>query len=122
MRYLNGDDQRQIRRVICEQLRDLSRLDGDRALGKMTPARRRGDGRAFLASITHVFPQLAQAWQAEFGDLGTVDGVPAQPVRVTAWNGSEIEAIYLLEQGQDGNWLIDRCVCRSSSDVRALMN
>lgn len=112
MRKLTRADQQNIRQVIRDQLHALSQLDGERALRKLTLERRTGDGRRFLTSIANEFPQLTQAWTAEFGPTGTVDDVWAQPVRVTAWNRSHVDALFLLRQAQDGTWLIDGCVCR----------
>lgn len=118
MTELNHTEDRQIQNVIREQLRDLSNLDGDRALLRLTRARRRGTGPHFLRSIANAYPQLARAWKVQFGELQEVDGRHAMPVRVTAWDHSTLEAIYLVERQRDGTWLIDGCVCKPPPEAK----
>lgn len=122
MDELNPQDQQGIREVIRQQLRALSRQDGDGALARLTRSRRRGTGRHFLECITRVYPQLAQAWKTEFGDpAGITDkGLIAQPVKVTAWDRTTLKAVYLLARQQDGSFLIDGCVCSGTPDSVAV--
>lgn len=125
MKELSHTDSRNIREVICAQLRALSMLDGDQALKRLTPERRTGTGQRFLQSISNVFPQLAQVWKAQFGDIRLHEGQYAQWVRITAHDRTTLEAVFLLARQEDGTWLIDRCVCRTpeqQSSVQQLAN
>lgn len=122
MTELNGIDQDSIRKVILEQLEALTSLDGERALQRLTRARRRGTGPHFLKSIANAYPQLAQVWRAEFGEVREVDGRIAQHVRVTAWDHSTLDAVYLVERQGDGTWLIDGCVCRPDEQPARYIN
>lgn len=122
MTELNYTEDRMIQKVIWEQLRALSSLDGDRALQRLTQARRSGGGPRFLRSIANAYPQLVRAWKAQFGELQAVDGAYAMPVRVTAWDQTTIEVIYLVERQRDGTWLIDGCVCRPEEGERTYLN
>ncbi len=117
MKELSHHDSRSIREVICAQLRALSMLDGDQALERLTPERRTGTGQRFLQSISNVFPQLAQVWKAQFGEIRQHEGQYAQIVRITAHDRSMLEAVFLVARQEDGSWLIDRCVCRTPPNV-----
>lgn len=122
MLTIHPAEQSGIQDVIREQLDAIARMDGERALAQMTPRRRRGSGSDFLTTISHAFPALARAWKAQFGAPGRYGKLLAQPVRVTAYDHSTLDAVFLVAQQSDGTWLIDGCVCGSEPKPPPMLN
>ncbi|MGA9521571.1 MAG: DUF4864 domain-containing protein [Myxococcaceae bacterium] len=109
---LTPTDRIRIRDVIREQLDALRAHDPVRALACATPQRRNhGTPGLFMETIARAFPQLVHSKRVEFGEVRRMAGFVAQPVRVTASDGSTTHAVYLMIRQDDGVWLIDGCVC-----------
>ncbi|MDQ3266879.1 MAG: DUF4864 domain-containing protein [Myxococcota bacterium] len=110
---LSLSDQTRICNVITDQLKALSRLDGDAAWSVLTPQKQRqGSGAEFLRSLALAFPQLVQAAKMQFGSVRPHDVGFAQHVRVYAHDQTHVDAVYLLRRQEDGSFLIEGCILR----------
>ena len=107
------------RHVIEGQLEAFAHNDADAAYSYAAPEIQAmfPDSLEFLAMVAHHYPAVYHHKRVEFGDAAETDGHIAESVMFTDGDGKLWQAIYKLEKGPDGQWLISGCVVSESAQT-----
>jgi hypothetical protein len=107
------------RHVIESQLDAFARNDADAAYRYAAPDIQAmfPDSLEFLSMVAHRYPAVYRHKRVEFGDAAEKDGHVAESVLFTDGDGRLWQAIYKLEKGPDGQWLISGCVLSESGQT-----
>ena len=101
-----------IRTVIEGQINAFRSDDGERAFGFASP-NIRGIFRTaenFMAMVRNGYQPVYRPRTVRFGDLIEDDGTLVQKVFVTAPDGTEVLALYVMERKADGTWRVNGCM------------
>lgn len=63
----------------------------------------------FLAMVRSGYPAVYRPKSVEFSELALRDGDLVQEVELIGPDGKPILALYTMQQGPDGNWVISAC-------------
>lgn len=111
---LSEADQQEIQSVIRQQLEAFQAEDAEAAFSFASPAIQDqfGSAERFVRMVKTRYAPVYRAQQAEFLELVSVRGVPAQQVRLLDPQGNAVTAIYVMEQQSDDSWRISACLLR----------
>lgn len=115
---LPSPEKRAIRTVIESQISAFRSDDGERAFGYASP-NIRGIFRTadnFMSMVRQGYQPVYRPRAVRFGDLVEVDAALVQKVYVTAPDGSEVLALYVMERQGDGTWLVNGCMLAEPDD------
>jgi Domain of unknown function (DUF4864) len=109
---LSPQDKQTVQGVITDQLKAFAAEDGDKAFSFAAPLIRNAfsDANTFMQMVKRGYEPVYRNKNYVFGESFTDQlGRPAQKVTLTAVDGRRYEAIYTLEQQNDGSWKISGC-------------
>lgn len=115
---LPSPEKRAIRTVIEAQISAFRSDDGERAFGYASP-HIRGIFRTaenFMSMVRQGYQPVYRPRTVRFGDLVEVDGTLVQKVFVTAPDGTEVLALYVMERQGDGTWRVNGCMLATPDD------
>ncbi len=115
---LPGPEKRAIRSVIEAQINAFRSDDGERAFGYASP-HIRGLFRTadnFMAMVRNGYQPVYRPRTVRFGDLVEDEGTLVQKVFVTAPDGTEVLALYVMERQGDGSWRVNGCMLATPDD------
>lgn len=115
---LPAPEKRAIRTVIEGQINAFRSDDGERAFGFASP-NIRGIFRTadnFMAMVRNGYQPVYRPRTVRFGDLVEDEGTLVQKVFVTAPDGSEVLALYVMERQGDGTWRVNGCMLTKPDD------
>jgi len=106
-----ADDVAAAQGVIRAQEEAFSRDDAAAAYSYATPAIRERFPRpdTFMAMVQNAYAPVYRHKSFEFGEARTEAGLVAQRVHIIDGNGEAWEALYTLEQQDDGSFKITGC-------------
>lgn len=107
---VSSDDRDAIREVISHQLQAFERDDAATAFSYATPALQKQFGTAekFVDMVQQDYAPVYRSQAVAFLDPKVIEGVPVQPLRIVARNGTVVVAFYFMEL--DGaEWKISGC-------------
>ena len=115
---LPAPEKRAIQTVIDAQIKAFRSDDGERAFGYASP-HIRGIFRTadnFMAMVRNGYQPVYRPRSVRCGDLVEDEGTLVQKVFVTAPDGSEVLALYVMERQGDGTWLVNGCMLAQPDD------
>ena len=115
---LPAPEKRAIRTVIEAQINAFRSDDGERAFGLASP-NIRGIFRTadnFMAMVRKGYLPVYRPRNVRFGDLVEDEGTLVQKVFVTAPDGTEVLALYVMERQADGTWRVNGCMLATPDD------
>lgn len=119
---LSTDDQTTIQKVITAQLDAFNHDDGSRAYSFAAPGIKvmfpSVDN--FMAMVREGYPPVYRSREAEFRDVVALDGgLARQQVLIVGADGTVVLALYTMERGADGIWLIAGCTLVKADEAGA---
>ncbi len=105
--------------VIRSQERAFSRDDANAAYSYAAPAIREifPEARTFMFMVQHSYPPVYRHKSFEFGEVRAQDGRVAQRVHIIDADGQPWEALYTLEQQDDGSFKITGCILLKAGEA-----
>jgi hypothetical protein len=105
--------------VIRSQERAFSRDDANAAYSYAAPAIREifPEARTFMFMVQHSYPPVYRHKSFEFGEVRAQDGRIAQRVHIIDADGQPWEALYTLEQQDDGSFKITGCILLKAGEA-----
>ncbi len=102
----------EIQRIIEAQIDAFRRDDSAAAFGFASPGiqARFGTADTFMSMVRQGYQPVYRPRAVEFGALEMVRGRLTQNVLVIGPDGMPVQALYPMEQQDDGSWRIDGCV------------
>jgi Domain of unknown function (DUF4864) len=107
-----GDDTAAAQSVIRSQVEAMARDDAATAYSYAAPAiqQRFPEANLFLGMVQQNYAPVYRHKSFEFGEVRAVDGKIAQAVHIVDAEGVPWEALYTLEQQDDGSLKISGCM------------
>lgn len=108
-------DRAAIRSIIQDQVDAFRRDDGEAAFAYASPSIRGlfGTADAFMAMVREGYPMVYRPRVFDFAEVVTLNGRPAQKVRVVGPDGRRRTAFYPMTRLPDGSWRIDGCILQA---------
>jgi len=118
---LDAVERAKILAVIESQLAAFQRDDAGGAFSYASPGiqQRFGDPATFIAMVMSGYKPVYRPREVAFGEIGWLEGRPAQVVHLVGPDGQPVTAIYLMEKQSDGTWRIDGVYLVNSPEVGA---
>lgn len=104
-------DQAAIQAVIQQQMAAFQQNNAAIAFSFASPAIQAqfGDPETFLRMVQIGYAPVYAPRGIIFGELTTIEGIPAQQVIVMSDREEIVQATYLMQQQADGSWRIHGC-------------
>lgn len=107
-------DQTAIQSLIQQQLEAFQRDDAEGAFQFASPAIQAqfGTAETFLQMVRQGYAPVYRPRGVLFGELLSLEGMPAQTVMLMSAHQELVEATYLMQQQSDGSWRIHGCLLK----------
>ena len=117
----DGASKSQAQHVITSQLQAFEREDATTAYAQASPVIQGmfPGADTFMAMVRGAYAPVYRHKSFDFGEARESPGKLAQTVRLVDEQGVPWDALYTLEQQDDGSWKISGCILLKSTDLPA---